>query len=404
MSGWSERDLGRAAVLRAVAVGGPVSRTVLAARLGVSPATVTLLTRELLADGLLEQAGKESVVSRGRPAELLQVVPGAGLALGVKVASGLVTGVLVDLRGETLSGFEARFDTGSPAPVDALAELLLPHVEAAGGRLIGVGLGVPGVVSTASGQVTATTLGWTDVPVGSGLTELLQVPVVVDNDVHTLAIAEHLYGRAQDVEDDLIVTVGRGIGLAITVAGRLHRGARGGAGEFGHTRAVEGGPRCACGRQGCLEAISSETGMLRRAIESGLLPAEGTVEELRDLAHRNAAARAIFEEAGRVLGRNVGDLVNVLAPSLVLVAGEGTAAWGLLEAAFREGFDAQVLDTHRDVELAVDDRWDDRAWARGASALLLGSVYAPEHASGAGQGVQVRDRLTAMNGGGSDGR
>ena len=404
MSGWSERDLGRAAVLRAVVVGGPVSRTALASRLGVSPATVTLLTRELLAEGLLETAGKEAGSSRGRPAELLQVVPGAGVALGVKVAASRVTGVLVDLRGETLSTFESPFDAAVAEPVRALAELLRPHVEAAGGRLIGVGLGVPGVVDTGSGDVTAATLRWADVPVGAGLAELLQLPVVVDNDVHTLAIAEHLYGRAQDAQDDLIVTVGRGIGLAITVAGRLHRGARGGAGEFGHTRAVENGPPCGCGRDGCLEAIASETGMLRRAVASGLLPPDGTIEQLRGLAAGDAAARAIFEEAGRVLGRSVADLVNVLAPSLVLVAGEGTAAWGLLEAAFRSGFEAQVLDTHREVEIAVDDRWDDRAWARGASALLLGSVYAPEHASGVGQGLEARDRLTAMNGGGGDGR
>jgi predicted NBD/HSP70 family sugar kinase len=385
-------------------VGGPVSRSVLATRLGVSPATVTLLTRELLADGLLETAGKEAAGSRGRPAELLQVVPGAGMALGVKVAASQITGVLVDLRGETLSTFEAPFDAGAPDPVTDLAELLRPHVEVAGGRLIGVGLGLPGVVDTSSGEVTAATLGWSAVPVAPGLTALLHVPVVVDNDVHTLAIAEHLYGRAQDVEDDLIVTVGRGIGLAITVAGRLHRGAHGGAGEFGHTRAREGGPRCGCGREGCLEAIASETGMLHRALETGVLPPEGTVEDLRRLAQDDPAARAIFDQAGRVLGRSVGDLVNVLAPSLVLIAGEGTAAWGLLEGSFRSGFDAQVLDTHRDVEIAVDDSWDDRAWARGASALLLGSVYAPEHASGVGQGLEVRNRLTAMNGGAGDGR
>jgi len=403
VSDWSERELGRAAVLRAVAVDGPVSRTVLAGRLAVSPATVTAITRDLLADGLLEPAGKEPGGNRGRPAELLRVVPGAAVALGVKVAATQVTGVSVDLLGDTLSAFEHPFAAHEPDPVATLARILGPHVEAAGHHLIGLGLGVPGVVDTASGHVTAPTLQWSDVPLGPGLAELLHVPVVVDNDVHTLAIAEHLYGRAKDVDDALTVTIGRGIGLAITVGGRLHRGAHGGAGELGHTRAVADGPLCGCGRRGCLEAIASETGMVRRAISEGLLPAGGTPAELRELAQRDGRAASIFAAAGSALGRSVGDLVNLLAPTLILIAGEGTAAWPLLEAAFRAAFDEQVLDTHPEVEIAVDP-WDDRAWARGASSLLLGSVYAPEHMTRLGQGAEIRDRLQAVNGGADDGR
>lgn len=396
----SERELTRAAVLRAVALHGPLSRTAIAGHLGVSPATVTTLTRELLEDGLVEAAGKEPGSSRGRPAELLRVVPGAAVLLGAKVSASGITGVVADLLGSPLTEFQAPFAADAPDPVGELVAALAPQVELAGGSLIGIGLGVPGVVDVTEGRVTAPTLGWQDVAVGPELSERLALPVVVDNDVHTLAIAEHLYGRARDVDDVLTVTVGRGIGLAITVGGRLHRGAHGGAGEFGHTQAIKDGPACACGRAGCLEAVASEPAMVRRAQQAGLVSSDATIADLRT-ATDDPDVRAVFDHAGDVLGRRVGDLVNLLAPSLVLVSGEGTASWVHLEPAFRAAFDAQVLATHADVEVVVD-RWDDRAWARGATALLLGSVFAPEDFSGGAQ-AEVRSRLQAV-GGGNGGR
>jgi predicted NBD/HSP70 family sugar kinase len=398
----SERELSRAAVLRAVALYGPMSRTAIASRLDVSPATVTALTRDLLSDGLVEPAGKEPGTARGRPAELLRVVPGAAVLLGAKVSATAVTGVVADLLGEPLAEFQAPFDADGPDPIGDLVAVFAPQVALAGGSLIGVGLGVPGVVDVAAGRVTAAILGWRDLAVGPELSERLGLPVVVDNDVHTLAIAEHLYGRARDVDDVLTVNVGRGVGLAITLGGRLHRGPHGGAGEFGHTQALENGPRCACGRHGCLEAVASEPAMLRRAHEEGVLPVDGTMGDLRDAAHGgDTAARTIFADAGAVLGRRVGDLVNLLAPSLLLISGEGTASWSLIQPAFETAFDAQVLDTHTDVEVVVD-RWDDRAWARGATALVLGSVFAPDHFIGEAQ-AEVRSRLQAVGSGG-DGR
>lgn len=393
----SERELSRAAVLRVIGLSGPVSRTAIAAELGVSPATVTTLTRDLLADGVIEPAGKAPVAPRGRPAELLRLVPGAAALIGAKVSASFVTGVRCDLLGSPIGEFHEAYDAGARDPLGSLAEVLAPHVAAAGGRLLGIGLGVPGVVDVRSGRVTAPTLGWLDLLVGPELADRFGVPVVVDNDVHTLAIAERLYGRASRIDDVLTVTVGRGVGLAITVGGQLHRGARGGAGEFGHTRVVDDGHECACGRQGCLETIVAEPAMLAEAIRRGALEADATVADLRAAA--DAGDEVVLDvcmRAGGVLGRAVGDLVNLLAPSLVLISGEGTMGWAHLEQAFRASFDAQVLDTHRHVEVAVDP-WDDRLWARGATALLLGPVYAPDEFSRPVEAA-VRQRLHARTG------
>ncbi len=393
----SERDLTRASVLRVIGLSGPLSRTAIAAALEVSPATVTALTRDLLADGLIESAGKEPVAVRGRPAELLRLAPGAATLIGAKVSASFVTGVTADLDGTATDEFHHDFDASVAEPIDALAAVLEPHVRAGGYSVLGVGLGVPGSVDVSTGLVTAPTLGWDRLPVGSRLTQMLGLPVVIDNDVHTLAVAEHLYGRASDVDDVLTVTIGRGIGLAITLGGRVHRGRMGGAGEFGHTRAVADGPVCACGRRGCLEAIASEPAILAKAITEGVVGKRATILELRALADDgDARAAALFAEAASALGTSVGNLVNVLAPTLVLISGEGTAAWQHWEKAFRAAFDAQILDSHRHVEVAVDP-WDDRLWARGATALLLAPVYAPEQFTRPAEAA-IRHRLHARPG------
>jgi predicted NBD/HSP70 family sugar kinase len=391
-----ERELSRAAVLRVIGLSGPLSRTAIAAELEVSPATITALTRDLLEDGLIEPAGKEPVAVRGRPAELLRVVPSAATLLGAKVSATSVTGVTSDLLGSASEAFLHPYDATLADPIAALAEVLAPHVASAGGSLLGIGLGVPGVVDVTTGRVSAPTLGWDGLPVGAELGRRFGLPVVVDNDVNTLAVAERLYGRARDVDDALTVTIGRGIGLAITLGGRLHRGAHGGAGEFGHTRRVVDGPRCGCGRRGCLEAYASEPAILAEAQTQGLVGPEATIDGLAAAADGDERVRAVFAAAATRLGSAVADLVNVLAPSLVLISGEGTALWRLWEASFAAAFEAQVLDSHRPVEVVVDP-WDDRLWARGATALLLGSVYAPDEFSRPTE-TAVRNRLHARAG------
>jgi predicted NBD/HSP70 family sugar kinase len=392
-----ERTFTRAAVLRVIGLSGPLSRTAIAAELEVSPATITALTRDLLAEGLIEPAGKEPVAVRGRPAELLRVVPSAATLLGAKVSASSVTGVTSDLLGSASEAFQDDYDATVADPVTALADALAPHVSAAGGSLLGIGLGVPGVVDVTTGRVSAPTLGWVDLRVGAELSRRFGLPVVVDNDVNTLAVAERLYGRARDVDDALTVTIGRGIGLAITLGGRLHRGSRGGAGEFGHTRRVADGPRCGCGRRGCLEAFASEPAIVAAARTLGVVAPDATIDEVAAAADAgNERARAIFTDAATRLGAAVADLVNVLAPSLVLISGEGTALWRLWEEPFLTAFDGQVLDSHRQVELAVDP-WDDRLWARGATALLLGPVFAPDEFSRPTE-TAVRDRLHARVG------
>ena len=362
----------RADVLRVIALDGPIPRTRIADALGVSSATVTTITRELIESGLVTMSGKRPASGRrGRPLEMLSIAPDAATVLGAKVSDDHVTAVTTDLRGSITGRWVLPFDPREDDAAGRLARLLLDTVGDV--PLVGVGLGVPGTVASGdAGAVTTPMFGWRDLPLGSIASDVLGVPVVVDNDVNTLATWQHLHGAARDVENFLTVTIGRGIGLGVHLDGAVRRG-RGGAGELGHTLVIIDGPPCDCGRRGCLEAIAAEPAMVAQARDRGIIGPDDGIDDLRLLAKDSEEAAEVFATAGAHLGRAVANLVNLLAPDAIVVAGEGVVAWPLLAEGFVPAFEAGILDVHTDTTVIVEP-WADDAWAQGAAALVLGWV------------------------------
>ncbi|MEJ2287892.1 MAG: ROK family transcriptional regulator [Deinococcales bacterium] len=370
------RDVNRTAILRLIATAGPIARKTIASRLALSSATVTGITRELLADGLIRVA--EHAPSRGgRPAVLLELVGEAATVLGAKVAGDHVVGVLVDLEAEILERFEAPFDASGDDSVAQLGDILDRWLASSSSHppLLGVGIGVAGVFDTSSGTLDSPLLGWRGLPLAQQLSERLEVPVFVDNDVNTLAVWERLYGRGTGLEHFVTVTIGRGIGLGIVAGGDIYRGFRGGAGEFGHVSVAADGPLCSCGKHGCLEAVVADPALVAQAREAGLLGAGEGIEWLRRLAESGEpGAIDLYAAAGAVLGRAVSGLVNVLAPERVLLSGEGTQAWRWLEPAFERELRAHLFPALADVRVEVDP-WDDAKWAVGAASLVLRATF-----------------------------
>ncbi|MFI6740793.1 ROK family protein [Nonomuraea sp. NPDC050451] len=387
-------DLTRTAILALLGTVGPLSRSEIARRLDLSPATVTQLTRELMGHGMLEELDLKP--SRGgRPAVRLGLVGSAGRALGVKVTADHLVLVDVRLDGEVLGSWERPFDPSAPDALDSLAGAITSVVSESSADertppLLGIGVGVPGSVDDqAAGTVNAPTLGWQAMAVGDWLRRRLELPVLVENDVNALAAAERLYGRGRTHRDFLVVTIGRGVGAAIVADGRVYRGARGGAGEFGHLPVDPGGPVCGCGARGCLEAYVGAAGLLAAARAKDVqldLPALG-----RAAAGGDAGAREVFAEAGAILGRATAGLINVVDPEVVVVLGEGTADWPLWRASFDAALRAQLYPGRRDISVEVES-WDDTSWAQGAAALVLATPFDAAGAAGE-QGRLVRARL-----------
>ncbi|WP_336209928.1 ROK family transcriptional regulator [Nonomuraea sp. LPB2021202275-12-8] len=396
MAGSDRGDLTRTAILALLGTVGPLSRTEIARELDVSPATVTQLTRELIGHGMVEELDLKP--SRGgRPAQRLGLVGSAGRALGVKVTADHLVLVDVRLDGVVLGSWERPFDPGSPDAAGDLADAVESTLSTITGvpPLLGVGVGVPGSVDDqAVGTVNAPTLGWQAMPVGERLRRRLNLPVLVENDVNALAAAERIYGRGRTHRDFLVLTIGRGVGAAIVADGRVYRGARGGAGEFGHLCVDPQGPLCGCGARGCLEAFVGSAGLLAAARAAGS-PAADRLGSVADLGRAATAgdrvASRVFAEAGEVLGRATAGLVNVVDPEVVVVLGEGTADWPFWQEGFDLALRAQLYPGRRDIAIEVEG-WDETSWAQGAAALVLATPFDAAGAAGE-QGRLVRARL-----------
>jgi predicted NBD/HSP70 family sugar kinase len=380
-----------------------MTRTELAAALRVSPASITQVGKDLMSRGMVAELG-QLASGGGRPARPLSLVGSAAQIVGVKVAASHLAVVAAKLDGTVTLTRTEPFDVTRPDALDLAARAMRAVLEAVDAPVLGVGVGVPGSVdSLESGVADSPTIGWHNAQIGAALRQKLGVPVLVENDVNALAVAEQVYGVGRRYSTYLVVTIGRGIGCGIVIDGQVYRGADGGAGELGHFPMVEGGQPCPYGHSGCLESLIGSSGLIRRAVEAGFWAADETptrpddeLAAIRRLAARAATdpvlAEGLFGWAGRWLGTAAAGLVNLLNPETVVILGEGTAQWELWEAGFEHGFRSKLMAARRSLPYVVDP-WDEDKWALGAAALVIASSFDKDGATGY-QGELVRERLS----------
>lgn len=374
------RSINRALVLNLLRQHGALGRNELSERTRLSSAAVTGVVAELIEQGLVVE-GRSGPPRGGRPPVLLEIAYDAWHAVGVKVMEDALEVVLTNLRTEVLARSHVRLtSTRPPALVERLAAevaRLLESSRRSPERLVGLGVGMAGVIDPAEGVcVYSPFLHWREVPLRHLLEEKLSRPVHLDNDVNALATAEMLFGRGKDARNFAVVTVGRGIGAGLVVNGEIYRGAGGGAGELGHTVSEAGGRLCECGKRGCLEAYASEPALLAQALER--FPELKTGRHslrlgdlLRAAEEGHGGARALLVEAGERLGIALANLVNLLNPEMIVIAGEGVRLGERLLRAMEEALRQHAFNglAHR-LQVHINP-WGDDTWARGAAGLTV---------------------------------
>lgn len=361
---------------------GPAASATIARELDLSPATVSKVTKRLLSQGVIER--RELAPSDGgRPGQLLGLVGRAAHAIGVKLAADHLVLVDVGLDGELLESAVSRYNALAPDAIPRLVAEIESFLGRGSGNLLGIGVGVPGIVEAPDiGEVEAPVLGWSRLPLGEYLRRALDAPVLVENDVKALAIAERLYGRGRDHDSFVVVTVGRGVGFACFADGVLERGSHGGAGELGHVVVSPDGAQCPCGRRGCLEAYIGAPGLVATARRDGVLSAREGFSKLKQHADAGSeGARNIYAHAGQMLATAIAGPVAAIDPAVVFVAGEGTDAWGYWSAAFLETLRGLLPTAISQVAIEVDE-WDESNWAHGAAAIVLATPFDPNALAG----------------------
>jgi glucokinase-like ROK family protein len=323
--------------------------------------------------------------SGGRPPILLGLNPQGGFVIGVKLTEKVATAALTDLEANIIYRENATLTGSTPdTVVDDLAELIkniLFRNSIEREKTVGIGVGLAGIVDSANGVVKKSPFfGWRNVAIRDMLQDKLDIPVYIENDVNTLTLTERLYGSGHDIDDFVVITVGRGVGLGIVVNGQFYRGASGGAGELGHTIIQDDGPLCDCGKRGCLETFVGDQGLVR---EAQLAFGRGEIkekveyiEQLLALANKNDQnAIRIYARAGEILGKSVVNLIQVLNPSRILISGEGTRAGNHLFVPMKETVNKYTMpELLSHTEILVDS-WGDDDWARGAASLVLQELF-----------------------------
>jgi predicted NBD/HSP70 family sugar kinase len=316
--------------LRSVIRAGRTTRATLAAECGVSVASATNLVADLIAEGLIVEAGVAS--SRGgRPVTFLQPDPAGAYFLGADVGE---RGVAVELFDLGMNRVDREFRGGRTeeqietiaADLDAALDALAERNPAAWTRLVGIGLALPGIVETdADGRqiLYAQSLGWPPVDTAELISRPLRI--FAENGAKTQAMAELWDGAARGLSEALVVLLGRGVGLGIVSGGELARGLTSSAGEWGHVKIERGGRLCRCGGRGCVEAYLGADAILAAWREAGGTP-DGSgwraVGELLDADREgDPVAVAVVDELVATLGSALGGLVNLTNPERIVIGG-----------------------------------------------------------------------------------
>ena len=316
------------AIVRELHVDGPLTRSELVSRTGLTRSAIRGLIGELTAAGFASEERSVGQGTPGRPSPVVRLHPRRAVALALEIDVDTLAAAAVGLGGEVLG--RTRVDRpSSHVTVEAVSADL---AELAGGlrdawtpgALVGVGVGVVGVTRRSDGLVSmAPNLGWRDVPLGEVLARALDlpVPVSVANEADLGALAEHRRGAAAGFDQVLFIDGEVGVGGGLIVDGKPLAGAAGYGGEVGHIPVNPTGIACRCGSVGCWETEVGALALLRRA---GHPPGGGRKDVdavLRDAEAGVPAAIDALEEVGRWLGIGLAGLVNILNPEVIVLGG-----------------------------------------------------------------------------------
>ncbi len=350
----------RSLVLQTLYRDGSASRADLARATGLTRVTISDLVAELIAESLVVELGQRDESRPGKPATLVDIHRAGFQIVGIDLGQhDLLRGAVLDLDGAVLERREVPL---AGATGDALLakvqELVAELVAAATSPLLGIGVGTPGVVDFGGTVLSAPNLGWTELPLQESVAAATGLPVLVANDANAAALAEHSFGAG--ASDMLLVKIGHGVGAGLILGGMALAGSRFAAGEIGHVVVgTDGGPACACGKEGCLEAWLAVP-----RLEAAIAAAAASDDD-------GADRDAVLTRAGQRLGIALAPVVGALDLTEVVLSGPADLLDGPLSAAAVATLRSRTMaEFHGRLTLRMS-ALDEDIVMRGAAAMVL---------------------------------
>lgn len=232
------RMINRSAVLEYFRLAHTASRTEISEYLELSRPTVMRIIDQLIEEGLVISTGKKES-GKGRSRELLSLNTKENAVIGIDVGGSHISGALIDLGGTILleSYIPQQWDTPNEnfTRIINFIQTLLEQSRQYNAHLLGIGIGIPGIVSSKTGEVKrAPSLGWVNFPLLKKLRPLLDMPIFIENDVSLAALGEYWFGAGVGINNIVMISIGTGIGAGIILDGKLYRGHTDSAGEIGY--------------------------------------------------------------------------------------------------------------------------------------------------------------------------
>ena len=326
------KQLNVSAVLKVIKDNGSLSRAEIAKLTGLTPASVTNITKFLIEDNFLRES-KIGESSGGRPPIILEFNPDARYVIGVGIGVGVIDVVITNLSASIIIKREMRIEEERydyDLVFKKLVNLINEVVKSSKidkEKILGVGVALHGIVNARTGiSIHALYYGWKNKDIKEKLEEELDLTVYVDNDVRAMSLGESWFGATKDIANFVTLNISNGIGAGIIINNMPYYGVGFSAGEIG---------QCNCGNYGCLETVASNNNIIRKAIK---LIKQGVnsslskdIDDINNLSIEDICKAAndgdelsitILKEAARYIGIAITNLINILNPTAIVVVGE----------------------------------------------------------------------------------
>ncbi|WP_125988619.1 ROK family transcriptional regulator [Halocella sp. SP3-1] len=385
-------ELNTKQILRVIRQFNPISRSEIVEKTNLTAATVSRIVSKLIEFNLVTETGYGES-SGGRKPILLELNPGAVLTVGIDLEIDEIKGLIIDLNGRVLleDNLSIKGEREQDHIINRVIEIIKKLLSKKDylSRVTGIGIGMHGLVDYARGiSIFPPAFGWRDIPVADMIKKEFDLPVIIENNVRALTLAENWFGMAKDLNNFICLKVGSGIGSGIFTDGKLYRGASNSAGEIGHTMVDEDGPLCSCGNYGCLESMASTPAIVKRTVKALKQGADSKInsmvnnlkeinEETVFLAAKQGdqLAGQVLQDTGRYLGIGIANLINILNPEVVIIGGDIVLAGDIILESMRSTVHNRALSYPAEHVKIINSRMGKEGVAIGAAALILESVF-----------------------------
>ncbi len=344
------RNINQTLLLHLIREKQPISRAEIAKVSGLRPGTVSSIVNRLMRKGVIYE-GAEGPSSGGRKPTYLYINGENAYVLAIDIGVRDTVYAISDFNGRILKQ-KALINEGRPQDfLQRLAAEIKKTIEKSYPRtkFEAVGVSVPGLIKRDTGEVAVSpNLEWNNTPVKAILEEKLNLPVFVENDANAAAFSELWYGPLDEIKVKtlLYILVVDGLGTGLIINGELHVGSQIGLGGFGHMCLEPNGEVCSCGRKGCWETLASESATIAR-YHRLMNNKNGSTTSITDLIakanHGDEKALAAIRATAEYLGDGIASLAHGLSPEIIVIGGDISAAWNLIEPIVKEKVKSRYL-------------------------------------------------------------